>query len=415
MRAVFSWSLRALSPEAARLFRLLALGPGPDISLAGAASLAGHPPAGIRRYLVELIQQHLLAEPSPGRYTCHDLLRAYAMEQLHHDESDEQRSAALHRLLDHYLHTAHTAVLLLRQSREPITLAAPQPGTTHTSLPDVEQASAWLETEQPALLAAVHLDLATPGWRAWQLAWALDIFLDRRSAWHELAAVQQAALHTAERTGDILGQAYAHLSLGRNSVQLGQLTAARIHHQHAATGFETTGDLIGQARTAVGASFAADREGNIDEALQLTEESIRLFEKAGGRLGHAYAVNNLGWCHTRLGHLDLGLSHCEHALALHEQNGDLRGVAATLDSLGLLHFRLGSIQQGIDCYHRAIMLYRHIEDRYNEADTLASLGDCHADAGDTTAARRAWQQAVTIFDDLNHADAAELHTKLATP
>jgi NB-ARC domain len=40
VRAVFSWSYDALTPDAARLFRLLGLHPGPDITAAATASLA---------------------------------------------------------------------------------------------------------------------------------------------------------------------------------------------------------------------------------------------------------------------------------------------------------------------------------------------------------------------------------------
>ena len=40
VRAVFSWSYQQLSPEAARMFRLLGHHPGPDISVPAAASLA---------------------------------------------------------------------------------------------------------------------------------------------------------------------------------------------------------------------------------------------------------------------------------------------------------------------------------------------------------------------------------------
>ena len=41
VRAVFSWSYRQLSGAAARMFRLLGLHPGPDITVPAAASLAG--------------------------------------------------------------------------------------------------------------------------------------------------------------------------------------------------------------------------------------------------------------------------------------------------------------------------------------------------------------------------------------
>src|SRR5262249_12790119 len=74
-RAVFSWSSRELSTDAARLFRLLGLHPGPDVTTPAAASLAAIPAPRARDLLAELSGAHLLTEPSPGRYGCHDLLR----------------------------------------------------------------------------------------------------------------------------------------------------------------------------------------------------------------------------------------------------------------------------------------------------------------------------------------------------
>jgi hypothetical protein len=81
VRAVFSWSCRLLGEDAAGLFVLLGLHPGPDISVRAAASLAGIPPRRAEALLAELAGAHLLSEPSPGRYAAHDLLRAYAAEQ----------------------------------------------------------------------------------------------------------------------------------------------------------------------------------------------------------------------------------------------------------------------------------------------------------------------------------------------
>jgi hypothetical protein len=80
VRAVFSWSYRTLRPPAARLFRLLGLHFGPDISRAAAASLAAASMAPTRASLSELVDAGLLTEPHPGRFAFHDLLRAYARE-----------------------------------------------------------------------------------------------------------------------------------------------------------------------------------------------------------------------------------------------------------------------------------------------------------------------------------------------
>ncbi|MFC5753124.1 AfsR/SARP family transcriptional regulator [Actinomadura rugatobispora] len=80
LRTVFSWSYRALSEDAARLFRLLGLQPGPDVTASAAARLAGVAVPRAGRLLHELSDAHLLTEHKPGRYTFHDLLRAYAAE-----------------------------------------------------------------------------------------------------------------------------------------------------------------------------------------------------------------------------------------------------------------------------------------------------------------------------------------------
>jgi hypothetical protein len=106
---VFSWSYHALTPLAARLFRHLGLHPGPDITAPAAASLAGLPIDQARPLLAELTRVSLIAKHVPGRYTLHDLLRAYATHLAHTHDTDQQRHAATHRILDHYLHTAHTA------------------------------------------------------------------------------------------------------------------------------------------------------------------------------------------------------------------------------------------------------------------------------------------------------------------
>lgn len=81
VRAMFSWSWQQLTDPAKRMFRLLGMHPGPDITARAAASLAGLPPGQAHQALHELAGAHLIAERVPGRYAFHDLLRAYAAEQ----------------------------------------------------------------------------------------------------------------------------------------------------------------------------------------------------------------------------------------------------------------------------------------------------------------------------------------------
>jgi hypothetical protein len=80
VRSVFDWSYRTLADDPARLFRLLGVHPTADLGVAAAASLAGVPAAAVRPLLADLARAHLISEYIPGRYSMHDLLRAYAAE-----------------------------------------------------------------------------------------------------------------------------------------------------------------------------------------------------------------------------------------------------------------------------------------------------------------------------------------------
>jgi hypothetical protein len=154
LRAVFSWSYRTLSDDAARLFRLVGLHPGPHVTTAAAASLAGVPIGNVRRMLAELARAHLLTELRPGRYAFHDLLRAYAAELVEATEDAAERAVVIRRMLDHYLVTAYRAGMLLRPHQGSMALHA---GITPEEIGDLRDAMAWFAVEQAVLLGVIAL------------------------------------------------------------------------------------------------------------------------------------------------------------------------------------------------------------------------------------------------------------------
>ncbi|MGW1671510.1 BTAD domain-containing putative transcriptional regulator [Streptomyces sp. NPDC002324] len=101
LRTAFARSYRRLAPQSARLFRLLSLDPGPDLTPESAAALAGVPVRRARLLLDGLADAHLVAERAPGLYTQHELLRAFAAELAATYDTPEDRRAAHRRLLDH--------------------------------------------------------------------------------------------------------------------------------------------------------------------------------------------------------------------------------------------------------------------------------------------------------------------------
>jgi DNA-binding SARP family transcriptional activator/tetratricopeptide (TPR) repeat protein len=414
VRAVFSWSYRTLSPAAARLFRLLALHPGPDVAAPAAASLTGFPIERTWPLPNELILANVINEPSTGRYACHDLLRAYATELAHALEPVAQRHAAVHRVLDHYLHTAYAADRLLYPNRDPIDLTPPIPGVSPECVISPRQALAWFTAEHQVLLGAVEHAAAEDRFDAHvtRLAWALKTFLDRQGHWHDWATTQTAALNAAQRLDDRQGQARTCLDLAQVCTRLGRHDDAQAHLRRALDLFAELGDDAGQAHTHRAFGWTLGLQGRHHEALNHGREALRLFRSTGHRTGQAAALNAIGWYRIQLGDHRRALTYCQRALELFRVAGHVAGQAGTLDSLGYAHHHLGDHSKAIACYQLAIDLYRELGDRYHEADTLTHLGDSHDAAGRRGDAVRTWRRALAILEELDHVDADQVRAKL---
>ena len=415
VRAVFSWSYRALGPDAARMFRLLSLNPGPDIGAGTAASLAAADPEQALAALGELVAAHLLAEPVAGRYAFHDLLRGYAAELTRATDPEDERNAALYRLLDHYLHTAYAAAMLLYPGRDRIELDPVRPGTAPEQLADDQRAWDWLDAERPALLAAID-HAAQHGYdqHAHLLPWTLVTFLDRRGHWHDYVATQSIALAAAERLGDRPGQARVHRTLGRAHMRLGSYPEVHRHLRGALRLSQQLGDQVGEAYNHRIIAWAHEQQGRHREALSHVRQALELFRAADHRLGQAQTLNAVGWYHSLLGEHEAALVHCREALELHHEAGDEIDEAGVWDSLGHAHHHLGEHGEAVTCFGNALELFRKTGERYEQANTLTRLGETHRAAGDRAAARDAWLEALTILQGLEHPDVAQVEAKLST-
>jgi DNA-binding SARP family transcriptional activator/tetratricopeptide (TPR) repeat protein/DNA-binding XRE family transcriptional regulator len=437
VRAVFSWSYRALSEPAGRLFRLLGLHPGTDLAMSAAASLAGAPAAEVRPLLAELARARLLAEHTPGRYAFHDLLRAYAAELAAESDSeergdevgpgprpraasgasrvpDEERHAALHRLLDHYLHTAYAADAQLNPHRDQITRTPPQPGVTIDEVSDQRQALAWFAAEHATLLAIVERTAgAGCDTHTWQLAWAVTTYLDRQGHWHDWVGAQDLALKAARRLGNRPDEADAHRGLARAYARVGRFVDAHVHYWRALDVFEEIGDWLGEANTHRNLAFMCGTQGHQVDALYHASKALDLYRAGGHRVGEANALNNVGWYHAQNGEYREALEKCEQALTLLREIDHRPGVAATLDSIGYAHHHLGNQAEAVASFQRALEMFRASGDRPHEAGTLTRLGDAHHAAGERERARRAWRQALVLLEELDQPEADEVRGKLA--
>ncbi|GLZ28378.1 hypothetical protein Lesp02_05680 [Lentzea sp. NBRC 105346] len=80
VKPAVSWVCRALSPEAARVYQLLAQQAGAEFGTPIAAGLAGTSEAETAAILSGLSRARLVEEHAPGRYRFHDLVRRSALE-----------------------------------------------------------------------------------------------------------------------------------------------------------------------------------------------------------------------------------------------------------------------------------------------------------------------------------------------
>jgi tetratricopeptide (TPR) repeat protein len=402
VRGVFSWSLRALGAGAAQLFRLLGVHCGPDITVPAAASLAGVPSAEVRRLLAELASVHLVTEHAVGRFAMHDLLRAYAAEQAHAHISEPARWQAVHRTLDHHLHSAHAAAVLLNPHREPIELPPPGPGVVTAQVAEHEQAMAWFTAERAVLLAALD-QAAASGFDSytWRLAWTLWPFFDRRGFWHDWASTQETALDAARRLADLPAQALAHHGLARSYARLGSYPDAYTHLLDALDLYRRLGDRGGLSRTHHNLAHVLLGLGRDQEALEHARQAREHARATGDLVGQANSLNAIGWCLSRLGSHEEALAHCQQALELFRELGDRHGEAATLDSIGVAQHHLRHYAEAVACYRQSLTLIRSLGHRYSEAETLEHLGDTYEAAGDAEAARAERQRARAILDELD--------------
>lgn len=415
-RIAFSLSYRALSPDAARLFRLLALRPGPDVGTAAAADLAGTSPRRVRPLLAELARAHLIGERAPGRYVMHDLIGAYATELVEDTETDAERRSAQERIIGHYLYTAYAGNRLIEPHRHSFVMPPAPEDVAPAPLADADAAMAWFAVEYPVLMSTVRqateLGLETS---AWQLTWAMQQFFDRRGLWHDWLATLYVARTAAARRSDRVGLAHIYRGIGTAYSRLGRADDSYRELDRALDLFGELDDPVAQANLHLVLGSVKSRSRDRRRLLEARDHSYRaleLFTAADSTVGRARAMNNVGYTSALLGDHQAALDYSQASIELHRELGDQHGLASAWDSVGLAQHNLGRSPEAIAAYRTALEMYTALGNRYFLATTYRQLGDAFLLDGSPDQAREAWEQALGILDDLDHPDAGRVREKL---
>jgi DNA-binding SARP family transcriptional activator/tetratricopeptide (TPR) repeat protein len=321
VRMVFSWSRARLGSSASRMFRLLGVHPGPDITVPVAASLAGLSPGQAYLAIAELCDEHLVTEYVPGRYTCHDLLRSYAAEEASTRESETDRRAAVHRVLDHYLHTALVASALLYPCQPKVTWVPPQPGVTLEEIGGPGQAADWFDNEQHVLLAMIR-QAAEGGFApyAWELPWITGWYFRDEACWRRLAEAQEYALAVASRLGDLGGLAMARQHLGWLRILLGDIVSAGHHFDDAVRLAGQLDDRRLRALAGLSRTYVLQSRDRITEAVGQARQALQLYHTVGDPRGEVRALYTISWHLIQLGDHQQAVDFSSRALVVYRES-----------------------------------------------------------------------------------------------
>ncbi|MDT7845657.1 helix-turn-helix domain-containing protein [Streptomyces justiciae] len=420
LTAAFDLSYRQLTPEAARMFRRLALVEGPDIGTECAATLIGRPVFDAEDILEELVEAGLLVGFGTERYAFHDLLRLYARTRLEADESRSEAAnakAAMHRWLlettvvaGRWYEPAHGAPSPDWQGNVDLSdsdkardwlkaegvnwlgaLRAAAAAGDHTTVVEVAEALHWFSDQWIfwghwptvfSLAADCAQALSDPLWEATHLnyhAWALVMCESR----HRDGLVRSTqALTAAERCGSLEQQAWSHFYRAWALRMLADYEAAIHDNTVAARLFEAVGDIHGalQALSARGAILL--RAQRPAEATVAMQRALDALHAAGDDVEphiRQFTLANLhglaGDAHAQLGHWDEAITHNGAACKLSRESGNSAMESIHVVRLGLALLAAGRISEARDAFTRCLELGADADPEYaNEArEYLAKL------------------------------------------
>ena len=351
--AALGLSYRRLTEPAARMFRLLPLNPGPDMSTAAAAALSDLQVNEARRILVGLARVYLIesAPRAEGRWRMHALVRAYAQQLSDAHAEADRREQSRDRLLSYYLNMTAAASDYLRVL----------PGMDEPEeFANRDGALAWLDLERDSLTAAVVM--AADSGRD-QVAVSLPLLLADYFA-------------QRQRFGDLLATTTVSLDAAR-----------RLDDR----------DREGDALTNLGGALLEMRR--FGDAVTVHQDAVAIFRETGDRQGEGDALNNLGLALHGMVRLDEAVTAHQDAAAIFRETGDRQGEGKALNNLGLALFGVGRLDEAVTAHQDAAAIFRETGDRHREGKALTNLGDALREAGRSAEAATAQQDPAVASND----------------
>ncbi|AUI64195.1 hypothetical protein B1H26_42035 [Amycolatopsis sp. BJA-103] len=407
LRSVFSFSYQALTVDAAGLFKLLGVVPGPDINIAAIPALAGLPRRRTVTLLRELENANLVQRHSRTRYRMHDLVRFYAVE-LSKKDDPEPGNAALRRLISYYGDASSSAARVLEPHRPGIVISTPAADQPTPSFDDETAAIDWFDTELTCLLAAQDA-AARHGWYrfVWQFASAMHGYLSRRGRLADHLRVSQLGLGAARETADPAVECVAEAIAGLVQARAGRALEADASWRRSLDLAKDTEDLGNEARAHIGLSWV-HRDGFVEQLSKHVSEALRLSELVGDQALRVEALAMKVWQLARAGRLAEAREVGERALDSCRQSGYRPGQALVLDQLGSIAALAQDRERALAELQGSVELWSTLSATVQEANTLVRMGSVLVETGRHADARSTWLRALELKRNEGQIAEAEL-------
>jgi DNA-binding SARP family transcriptional activator/tetratricopeptide (TPR) repeat protein len=401
IKVAFELSYNQLTEDERRFFRYLGVCPGISVTAHSGASLTGVPVAESHTMLDTLAGHYLLDEISPGRYTFHNLSRAFAAARCAEADPRSEVRHGVGRLTDHYLTAVHHASVV-RSRQEPGAVEGDGNGQPEMPFADTHAAAgAWLESEwSNALRVAEYCARHEFKRRCADLTHALADFLIASGHWDEARTAHLLALQACRELEYIPGIARSAFDLSLIYMFTGRNESALKQANEAATAFGEINDLRNRAA-------ALDRIGTIHrngsrfrDALAYHEESLEICRAIGDESGVASALVHAGAALWHLGRLDEEMACLTCALNIFREKGDLRGQAWALNNMGTVQQHQGYHRDAMRSYQASRDIFRQIGGRLSLAITDHNMGRLHLYRGNHKAAIATYRKVLSTYRDL---------------
>ncbi|MFJ9867629.1 ATP-binding protein [Streptomyces sp. NPDC101165] len=450
----FAMSVRQLNRSQARLFRMLALLPGESFDEYVVAALADVPLRDARATLEDLVDAHLVQQPTAGRYRLHDLVHQHARRAAAEQDTAAEQERALGRVLDYYVHAAAAADAAMPFLSPSRTASAGRPPAELPRFPDKNAALAWLVMEYGNLIAVFETAAAVGSdVHVSELPRFLRAYFARRCGTTHLNFLFERSLAAAERLGDPLQLAEAHSDLGFARYNAGRTAEAAAAYEAAGLLVSRTQDTQVEAELAMRRGYLSWDAGHVEEPLELFGLAGKLYEQAGNRAGVAHAAASEAWAMLQLGHREeaaqrarqvLGVPHsdpawppaltaritlgvaiaheaadeaAEHlyqALALAREDGHLHNQAWCLNCLGVALRQMGRYEEALASHREAFALLDELFEEHWKVRFLNGYGETCRLAGLPEEALRLHRQALELAPQLgNRYEEALAHEGIA--